>query len=136
MIKKTVKYEDFNGNEVVEDLYFNYTKTELMKLQFNGTLDTINKAQETNDVNSMALFADDFVKNAYGIKSEDGKRFIKSKEIAEEFAQSLAYDALMNDLMFKEGEFDKFVRLVIPKDISSKIDTPEIQEKVKKMIQK
>lgn len=136
MIKKTVKYEDFNGNEVVEDLYFNYTKTELMKLQFNGKLEALTKAQETNNVNELALFADDFVKNSYGIKSDDGKRFIKSEKISEEFSQSLAYDALMNDLMFKEGEFDKFVRLVIPKDINAKINTPEVQEKVKQIIQK
>ena len=34
MIKKTVKYEDFNGVERSEDLYFNLTKTELQNLNF------------------------------------------------------------------------------------------------------
>ena len=39
----------------------------------------------------------DFVLTAYGVKSEDGKRFIKSEQIREEFKQSLAYEALIED---------------------------------------
>lgn len=101
MLKQKVQYEDFDGATQVEDLYFNLNRMELIALQSRyGKEDMaayIDKLVEDKDIEKVYEILNDIVLSAYGIRSEDGKRFLKSETIREEFKQSLAYDALIED---------------------------------------
>lgn len=101
MLKQKVKYEDFDGNIQDETLYFNLSRMELVALQGRyGKEDMakyIEKLIEDKDLEKMYELLNDIVLTAYGVRSEDGKRFIKNEQIREEFVQSLAYEALIED---------------------------------------
>ena len=101
MLKQQVKYEDFDGNIQNETLYFNLNRMELVALQSRyGKEDMakyIEKLIEDKDLEKMYELLNDIVLTAYGVRSEDGKRFIKNDEIRADFEQSLAYEALIED---------------------------------------
>ena len=97
MLKKTITYEDFNGVERKEDFYFNLSKAEIMEMQFGtvGGLDVmLKKIIDAKDVKSIMDTFKMLILKAYGIKSDDGRRFIKSEEISKEFEQTEAYSIL------------------------------------------
>ena len=138
MIKKTVNYVDFDGNNRTEDLYFNLTRTELVdmaidlpdgvsaKLAANVDKDAIDEVaavEVLKEFGNKGIF--NFIKtlvlNAYGVKSEDGRRFIKKPEITEEFSQTLAYDAIITELMSTDEAASNFVNAIIPADIAGKM---------------
>jgi hypothetical protein len=101
MLKQQVTYEDFDGNTQSETLYFNLNRMELISFQkrygSENMENYINKLIEEKQIEPMYDLLNDFVLTAYGVRSEDGKRFIKNDEIREEFKQSLAYEALIED---------------------------------------
>lgn len=101
MLKQQVTYEDFDGNTQTETLYFNLNRMELISFQkrygSENMENYINKLIEEKQIEPMYDLLNDFVLTAYGVRSEDGKRFIKSEETREEFKQSLAYEALIED---------------------------------------
>lgn len=101
MLKQKVSYEDFDGNTQTEELYFNLNRMELLAFQQRYGSDNmekyINQLIEEKQVQPMYDLLNDFVLTAYGLKSEDGKRFIKNEQIREDFKQSLAYEALIED---------------------------------------
>lgn len=122
MLKKTITYEDFDGNKRTEDFYFNLSKAELMELEMSttgGLTQMINKiSSEQDSVKIVELFKR-ILLMSYGEKSPDGKRFIKSKEISEAFSQTTAYSDLFMQLVTEEGEAAKFINAIIP-DIPEK----------------
>ena len=101
MLKQQVTYEDFDGNTQTETLYFNLNRMELISFQkrygSENMENYINKLIEEKQIEPMYDLLNDFVLTAYGVRSEDGKRFIKNDQIREEFKQSLAYEALIED---------------------------------------
>lgn len=120
MIKKSIKYTDYNGVERTEDAYFNLTKTELeeMNLSHHGTyaeqLQAIVDAKDVPTV--MALFKAIILK-AYGIKSEDGRFFRKSEAISKDFEDSPMYDTLMMELLQSENAAADLFLGMIPSDM-------------------
>ena len=88
MLKETITYNDYNGVERTENFYFNLTKAELMEMELGtsgGMTEYMNKIIEAQDGPSIMKVFKDIVFKAYGEKSADGRRFIKSKELSEEF---------------------------------------------------
>ena len=119
MLKKEISYTDFNGDKQVETMHFNMSKSEWMDFQteIEGGLSAyINKIIETKDERSMYLFFKDLIRRSYGIKSEDGKKFLKSEEISYMFEHSAAYDALFDELTSDDGTAaSEFVNALAPK---------------------
>jgi len=118
MIKKTIKYVDYDGNEREETHYFNLTKAEVteMELSENGGLSKIleNIVAEKDSKKMMNMFKD-FIQKSYGIKSNDGRRFIKTQENLDCFMQSEAYSELFIELTSDDKRAAEFVNGVIPK---------------------
>lgn len=112
MIKETITYTDFNGNEVTEDLYFNLNKIELMKLSAQDL--NFKAVAESGDKSKILRTFEKIVLLAYGVKSEDGKRFIKSGELSREFEQSEAYSEFMFSLITDENKVTNFISGLIP----------------------
>ena len=102
MLKKTIKYVDFNEEEVTEDFYFNLTTPEVTKM-IAKIGDDIDKHAEklvaSGDHEGIIHFVEMLILTSYGVKSEDGKRFVKSKEARENFEYSAAYAELFEQLM-------------------------------------
>lgn len=124
MLKKTITYEDFNGVERKEDFYFNLSKAEIMEMQFGtvGGLDTmLKKIIDAKDVKSIMDTFKMLILKAYGIKSDDGRRFIKSEEISKEFEQTEAYSILYMELASDDNAAAEFVNGIIPKDVATEV---------------
>lgn len=118
MLKKTIKYVDYNGVERCEDFYFNLSKAEVTEMQvseeggYDKMLQRIVDAQNNKEI--FKHFKAIILK-AYGVKSQDGKRFIKSEELSEEFSQTEAFVELIMELASSETAAADFVNGIIPK---------------------
>ena len=117
MLKKTITYTDYNNVERTEDFYFNLTKAELMEMEMGavgGLSGMIEKIVSAKDAPAIIKVFKELVLKAYGEKSADGKRFIKSKEISEAFAQTEAYSQLFMELATDADAASKFVNGIAP----------------------
>ena len=117
MLKKTITYTDYNGVERKEDFYFNLTKAEIMEMEMSisgGLTEMINRIVAAQDAPAIVKIFKELVLKAYGIKSPDGKRFIKSEELATEFAQTEAYSHLFMELATDADAASAFVNGIVP----------------------
>lgn len=117
MFKKTITYTDYNGGERTEDFYFNLSKAEVMEMEMSttgGLAEMIQNVVAAQDAPSIIKIFKDLVLKAYGQKSPDGKRFIKSEELATEFSQTEAYSDLFMELATNADEAAKFVNGIMP----------------------
>ena len=117
MLKKTITYTDYNGAERKEDFYFNLTKAEIMEMEMSisgGLTEMINRIVAAQDAPAIVKIFKELVLKAYGIKSPDGKRFIKSEELATEFAQTEAYSQLFMELATDADAASAFVNGIVP----------------------
>lgn len=121
MLKKTITYTDYNGVERTEDFYFNLSKAEVMEMEMSttgGLAETIKKIVAAQDSSAIVKIFKDLILKAYGEKSPDGKRFIKSDEISAAFSQTEAYSNLFMELATNADEAARFVNGIIPTNIS------------------
>ena len=117
MIKKTITYTDYDGNERTEDFYFNLTKAEVMEMEMmtdGGLEKTINKIIQTTDTKRIIELFKSIILKSYGEKSLDGRRFIKNDDIREAFSQTEAYSQLFMELATDAKAASEFVNGVIP----------------------
>jgi hypothetical protein len=117
MLKKTIKYTDFNGNKQSEDFYFNLTKAEIAEMEMSkkgGLSESIKAVVEAEDTPAILKIFKKLILDAHGVKSEDGRRFIKTEKSREEFAQTEAYSELFVELASDSKAAAKFVNSIIP----------------------
>ena len=117
MLKETITFVDYNDVERTEDFYFNLTKAELMEMELSisgGLGEMINKIVAAKDAPAIIKVFKDLVLKAYGQKSADGRRFIKSKELADEFAQTEAYSQLFMKLATDADAASRFINGIVP----------------------
>ena len=124
MLKKTITFTDYNGVERTEDFYFNLNEAELTEMQLmkeGGLKEWLERmVKSENKVEIMKMFKMIILKS-YGEKSADGRRFIKSDELSENFTQTEAYNKLFMELVSNETTMSDFVKGIIPS--SFKTDT-------------
>ena len=135
MIKKTVTYEDFDGNQRTEDLYFNLTKFEATEFALDlpdeitsevekegadaANMESVSRIVQKLGGKGIIDFVRKLVLKSYGIKSEDGRRFEKSEKISTEFSQTMAFDNLMMELLTDDDAASKFINGVIPSELAN-----------------
>ena len=127
MIKKTITYEDYNGVERTENFYFNLNKAEVLEMEMGtegGMAESIQKIVDAKDAAAIIRVFNDLVLKAYGVKSDDGRRFIKSKELSEAFSQTEAYSQIFMELATDADAAAKFVNGIIPADLAQKAALP------------
>ena len=135
MITKKITYEDFYGNMVTEECQFHLTKSEIMKMELSetgGMYATLDKMVKEKDTPKLVEYFDNFIKASYGKKSDDGKKFIKTKELTDDFISGLAYDELIIELLSNPEEAVSFFKGILPKELASQIDSNAIDEAKKK----
>ena len=130
MLAKKIKYTDYNGVEREEVFYFNITKAELMtqNLMTPGGLETkLKRIINSKDVPELTKYIQDIIKDSYGVKSDDGVRFIKSKELSEMFMQTEAYSVLFMEMVTDNKKASDFVNGILPKDLVEQAEKMEKQ---------
>lgn len=122
MLKKTVTYTDYNGLERTEDFYFNLSKAEITEMELStagGFAEMIQKVVAAQDGPTIIKVFKDLVLKAYGEKSADGKRFVKSEEIATAFSQTEAYSQIFMELATDAKAASAFVNGIVPADMAA-----------------
>lgn len=121
MLVKEIKYKDYNGNERTEIAYFNLSKAELMEMELStsgGFQQYMNRIINTQDSKELIKTFKELILKSYGIKSDDGRRFIKSKELSDEFAQTEAYSELFMELATNAQSAAEFANGIVPQDVA------------------
>lgn len=124
MLKKSITYTDLDGNSQTGDFYFNFSKAELVEMElshkggFSQYLQNIIKANDNSEIiaNFKAL-----ILQAYGEKSEDGKRFVKSQELRNAFEQTDAYSELFIELATNAESAAEFINALVPQGLAEQI---------------
>lgn len=123
MLKKTIKYVDYNGVEREEDFYFDLSKAEITEMELSqdgGMSNLIQKIVNTKDMPSLIKIFKQLILKSYGEKSADGRRFIKSEQLSTEFTQTPAYSELFMELATDEKAAANFINSIVPQEISEK----------------
>lgn len=125
MLKKTITYEDFNGETTSEDLFFHLSKAELVELEMShegGLSVALQKIVESQDGKAIVAEFKNIILNSYGKKSEDGRRFIKNQALRDEFESSEAYSTLFMELVTDTDAAIEFINGVIPKGMAEEAE--------------
>lgn len=126
MHKETITYVDYDGNERTEDFFFNLTKAELTEMDLGTAggmkklLDRIIAEKDTKRI--MEIFKE-IIQKSYGVKTLDGRRFIKSQEVLDEFTQTEAYSIMFMKLATDAAAAATFVNNIIPQDVANAAQT-------------
>lgn len=124
MLKKTVTYEDWDGNTRKEDLYFNLTTSELMEMELTtagGMEKKLQRIVDAQDRETIVKMFKEIILKAYGEKSDDGKRFMKSEEISRAFSETPAYDQIFVELITDEKAAEAFVNGLVSNEMRKRI---------------
>lgn len=131
MYTKTITYVDYDGTERKEDFHFHLNQAELTMMQMSEVgglekkLERIIKAQDAPKI--METFRD-IIRRSYGVKSPDGRRFIKSEELSDEFEQTEAYSQLFMELCTDADAAGEFVKGILPKKIAEEVEKAEKEQ--------
>ena len=138
MQKLTVQYQNWDGDLETEDLYFHLNIKELQDMEKWDVPLTqrIAKLTKTEDGKEAFELMRDIIEAAYGERSDDGKRFVKSPEVLKNFTEGLAYDEVI--LTFIDGSMDlaKFIEGLLPKKVFelAKKNAKDSHDEVKKYL--
>lgn len=124
MIKKTIKYTDFNGNERTEDFYFNLNKAEIMKMEMSitgGLAEMIQRIVQAQDTPAIIKIFEDLIQQSYGVKTPDGRGFVKRKEDLDSFIATEAYSELFMELATNADAASEFVNGIVPANMAKQL---------------
>lgn len=117
MLKKTITYTDYDGNQRTEDLYFNLSRAEVVEMEMSttgGMQKLLERIVAEQDSRKITEIFKELILKAYGEKSPDGKRFIKSRELSEAFSQTEAYTELFMELFSDAEKAAAFFTGILP----------------------
>lgn len=130
MFTEKISYTDLNGEEQTKTLYFNISKSELVKenMAVAGTLQKhLERISEAKDLPELGKAFNGFIRLAYGEIAPDGQGFIKrvpdknaeggQRWLFDYFEQTPAYDAFYMKLMTDNKYAAKFIQAILPKDM-------------------
>lgn len=130
MRTETITYDDYNGESRTETFYFNLTKAELAELNLTtegGLQETIGKIVAAKNIPEITKWFKRIIEMSYGQKSADGRRFVKSEELTQEFLQTEAYSELFIKLLSDENAASDFVNGIVPKIEKPNIPAPALK---------
>lgn len=128
MLTKVIEYEDYNGTPRKETFYFNLTETDITKMELStagGLEQALNKIIEAQDGKQIIAFFEMILEKAYGEKTADGRRLVKSKELFDAFMQTEAYNKLFMELVYDPDAAAAFINAIVPQTVSSKVVTAD-----------
>ena len=124
MIKKTVTYTDYNGVERTESFYFHFSEAEILDMEMStegGFAERVQRIIDAKNQTELLKVIKQFVYDAYGVKSEDGKRFMKNDEVKAAFIESPAYSEIFMEMLTNDKLAAEFVNGVVPANMKDKL---------------
>ena len=127
MIEKVVKGKDFNGNEYEESYFFHLSKGDLMDwaAEDGGLVDTIMSISKESDPMKIIPMMKKILIRSYGVKTPDGKAFIKDPEEVKYFQYTPAFSELYIELSTDSDKAVEFIEGILPtfdEETQKKID--------------
>lgn len=117
MIKKTITYTDYDDNERTETFMFNLSKAEVMEMEVSasgGLSKMLQRLVEEQDIPRIMIIFKELILKSYGVKSPDGKHFVKSEELSTAFCQTEAYSVFFTELMNDTNVAIAFINGIVP----------------------
>lgn len=118
MIKKTVTFKSFEGDEEFTDVFwFHLTKAELAEWEYSRkeTVSALlSRISETSDTTQVFPVVKDILRRAYGIR--DGVRFRKNAEISDDLTSHPAFSDIILDMLKDARSLAQFFAGVMPLD--------------------
>jgi hypothetical protein len=145
VLKKTITYEDFNGETVSEEFFFHLSKAELVELELShkgGLSEALKRIVEAEDGKGIVQEFKNIILSSYGQRSEDGKHFVKNQQLREEFESSEAYSSLFIELVTNTDAAIEFINGVVPSGLAEEVakvaavDLKPVEEEVVPIITK
>jgi len=130
MLRKPIKYEDWDGEEQEEVHYFNLSKPELLKMQVDiegGFGKFLQRISETKDEKELVNQFERIIMMSYGVR--EGKRFMKNDELRKAFMETRAYEALHEELTTNSDKAAEFIKGILPKEVSAEMEKGELLSK-------
>ena len=127
MLKKTIAYTDYDGNDRKEDFFFNLNKAEIVELELGttgGLTKTLEKIVQEKDNKRIVEYFKSIILKAYGEKSADGRRFVKSQELRDAFEQTEAYAELFMELSSDAKAAAEFISGIVPTEAAKAVNQP------------
>lgn len=130
MFVDTIKYKDFNGEETEEKFYFHLSASDIARIELShqgrgksGMVEELERIIRKQNGAEIVQVFEKFVADSYGVRSDDGTRFIKNPQVLEEFRSSGAYDVFFLKLV-TDAEFGaKFINGLLPADLQAQAQT-------------
>lgn len=119
MITREITYTDYNGDEQTEKYYFDLTVPEMLELSFSSAGDiqsTLERLSNSRKVGEIFNIIQTLIFKSVGVKSDDGKRFVKNEEVLNDFKQSRGYESFLMKMMQDTDYASKFIEQLIPQD--------------------
>lgn len=132
MYKKKITYTDYNGNERTEEFYFNLSKSEMIMLESTtpgGYASMLQRIIDSKDNTALMKAFTDLIRRSYGIKSEDGKHFIKNEQVVEDFLNSAAFDQMFLEFFTSDTAASDFAKGIMPSDLNRQLSFAEAASK-------
>lgn len=117
MFKKTVTYTDYDGVDRTESFYFNLSEAEIVEMELGtegGWRERMQRIIDSKDAPTIMREFKKLIMNSYGIKSDDGRRFIKSDDISRDFVQTEAYNQIFMELVTDAKAAAEFANGIAP----------------------
>ncbi|QFG09152.1 hypothetical protein PBI_SPORTO_44 [Arthrobacter phage Sporto] len=138
MIKKTIKFKDYDDKEQVEDFHFNLSKGELVMMEMaavdsetEGLSDKIERLMKSRSGKEIVDVFKDIMSLSYGVKTSDG-RFMKEdadgRPLAVKFRSTGAYSELAFELATDAKAGSDFINGLMPQNMRDEV-RKEVQER-------
>lgn len=121
MLKKTITFNDLDGNPITEDFYFNLSKAELAEMELSvkgGMKARLESIIESEDGAKIIAAYSDILRRSYGRRSLDNRSFVKSQDAWENFVGTEAYDQLFMELITDAKKSAEFIAAIMPKELA------------------
>lgn len=119
MLKRVIKYVDFNNNQREETFYFNLSKVEIAEMEMSvdgGWINWVQKVVEAQKESVLIKLLKEMIMKSYGEKSDDGRRFIKSEELSKGFSETTAFEILFMELATNADAASAFFNAIVPQE--------------------
>lgn len=128
MFSKEFEYTGYDGKPKKDTYWFNLSEAELYEIDlssirgFTGEMNKLLKEERTKEI--VDAFKN-IILGAVGTVSADGRKFLKSEEIKEDFYRSKAYSQLFVELVSSGEKVAEFLRGAIPEEIRKQMEAEE-----------
>lgn len=135
MFSRTFTYIGYDGKPHKDTWWFNLSEAELYKLElgnlggFNGMMNKLLRQSKPGEI--VDVF-ENLILSAVGERSVDGRKFIKTQEIRDDFYQSKAFSDLFVEMVKDGDKLAEFLRGAIPEEVAAALAKAE-EEQAKEM---